>query len=151
MTLGRSGLNSNLRAFLADQMCKRDPPRPNRDEEHIEGRTKVWWQTAWFSGSVISLFWLANVEWGKKFKICALVMGVNLLVFLCGFMFYYYRPLIENALGMILKVFKVAISKCHLRYPREEEEFNWKEGAPRSYYQNNRGQLFLLPKVRCLK
>lgn len=150
VTLGKSGLDSSLRAFLADQMCKRDPPRPNRDEERIEDRTKVWWQTAWFSGSVISLFWLANVEWEKKFKISALVMGASLLVFLCGFMFYYYRPLIENALGMILKVFKVAISKRRRGYPHAEGEFNW-GGAPRLYYQNNNGQILLLPKVRYLK
>ena len=87
LAVGMSGQEPPLKAFLADQLRKKE--NPNEEEpEQIEGRTKVWWRIARFSGATIALFCLPNALWEKAFKVSALVMGANLLLFLFGYIWY---------------------------------------------------------------
>ena len=147
MMLGESGLHSLLRAFLAHQLCEREPLNVN--ERQIEGRTNVWWRIAWFSGSVIAVFLLSSIKWKERFMVSAVSMGASLLLFFCGFKFYYHRRPTGSPLGMIFRVLKAALCKWNLRYPHRESDFYW-QNAPRQYYRNHSGQILLLPKVTFL-
>ena len=67
LVVGMSGREPPLKAFLADQLSKKE--NPNEEEpEQIEGRTKVWWRIARFSGATIVLFCLPNASWEKPSK-----------------------------------------------------------------------------------
>ena len=157
LAVGMSGREPPLKAFLADQLSKKE--NPNEEEpEQIEGRTNVWWRIARFSGATIALFCLSNTSWEKAFKVSYLVMGANLLLFLFGYgisayglSFYglpFYNIVKPNGspLRIIHGVVKLAIHKRHCNYPRTEKGFYWKNHTP-SQFEENRGQIHLSPKV----
>ena len=157
LAVGMSGREPPLKAFLADQLSKKE--NPNEEEpEQIEGRTNVWWRIARFSGATIALFCLSNTSWEKAFKVSYLVMGANLLLFLFGYgisayglSFYglpFYNIVKPNGspLRIIHRVVKLAIHKRHCNYPRTEKGFYWKNYTP-SQFEENRGQIHLSPKV----
>nr|XP_023871681.1 protein NRT1/ PTR FAMILY 5.14-like [Quercus suber] len=157
LAVGMSGREPPLKAFLADQLSKKE--NPNEEEpEQIEGRTKVWWRIARFSGATIALFCLPNTSWEKAFKVSALVMVANLLLFLFGYgisaygLSFYGLPcynILEptgSPLRIIPGVVKLAINNRHCNYPRTEKGFYWKNHTP-SQFEENRGQIHLSPKV----
>ena len=78
-------------------------------------------------------------------------MGANLFLFLCGFKFYNHQIPDGSPLGIIVGVFKAAISNRHLNYPPTEERFHWKNDTPSQFYNDGIGQTFLLPEVRFLR
>ena len=150
LALGKAGREPPLRAFLADQLIKTENHNIE-EQEKIDCRANVWWQIAWFSGAIIAFFYLSAVNWEKAFIVSALVMGANLFLFLCGFKFYNRQIPNRSPLGIIVGVFKAAISNRHLNYPPTEEGFHWKNDTPSQFYNNDIGQTFLLPKVRFLR
>ena len=152
LAVGMSGQEPPLKAFLADQLRKKE--NPNEEEpEQIEGRTKVWWRIARFSGATIALFCLPNALWEKAFKVSALVMGANLLLFLFGYGISAYGLPCYNILEpngsplrIIPGVVKLAIHNRHCNYPRTKKGFYWKNHTP-SQFEENHGQIHLSPKV----
>ena len=89
----------------------------------------VWWRIARFSGATIALFCLPNASREKAFKVSALMMGANLLLFSFGYgisayglSFYSlscYNLLEPNGspLQIILGVVKLAIHNRHCNCP----------------------------------
>ena len=73
VALGKSGLDSILKAFLADQLSERE--NPNIDSAKIESRTNFWWCIALFSGLAIALFYLSSLKWPETFITSVEVMG----------------------------------------------------------------------------
>ncbi|KAL4614083.1 hypothetical protein ACB092_07G029700 [Castanea dentata] len=157
LAVGRSGREPPLKAFLADQLSKKE--NPNKEElEQIEARTDVWWRIARFSGATIALFCLPNALWEKAFKVSVLVMGANLLLFLFGYgisaygLSFYGLPCYnilkpnESPLRIIPGVVKSAIHNRHCDYPSTENEFYWNNYTP-SQFEEDRGPTHLSPKV----
>ncbi|KAM4097743.1 hypothetical protein ACJW30_07G024900 [Castanea mollissima] len=150
IALGKSGRDPPLRAFFADQFIDEQEENSNREvQEKIDSRANVWWRIAWFSGASIAIFCLSypDTGWKKIFLVSALAMGANLLLFLFGFTFYYRETPERSPVGIIVRVFKAAIYKRHLNYPRTEEGFHWENDTPSGFYRNHIGQTCLLPKV----
>ena len=147
LAVGKSGRRPPLNAFLADQWSNKENPT-EEEQEKIDVRTSVWWRIAWFSGAIIAFFYLSEVTWKNAFMVSALVMGANLFLFLCGFKFYNHQIPDGSPLGIIVGVFKAAISNRHLNYPHTEEGFHRKNDTPSQFYNDGIGQTFLLPKVR---
>ncbi|KAK9989690.1 hypothetical protein SO802_029929 [Lithocarpus litseifolius] len=166
LAVGMSGREPPLKAFLADQLSKKE--NPNEEEpEQIEGRTNVWWRIARFSGATIALFCLPNASWEKAFwekafKVCALVMGANLLLFLFGYgitaygLSFYGLPCYNivkpsgSPLRIIHGVVKLAIHHWHWNYPRTENGF-YSKNRTASQFEENHGQTHLSPKVLFLR
>ena len=148
IALGKSGTAPPLSAFFADQFIEKENPNIE-EQEKIDSRAKVWWRIAWFSGASIAFFCLPyeKTTWEKIFLVSALVMGANLLLFLFGFTFYYRKTPERSPVGNIVRVFKAAIYRRHLNYPRTEGGFHWKNHTPSRFYKNRIGQTCLLPKV----
>ena len=112
-------------------------------------RANVWWNTAWFWGVTIA-FVLSFFEWKTKFLISTIFMAVNLLLFLCGFTFYYPRPT-ESLHRIHFGVFKAAIYKRHLNYPKESNQYYRNNHTPSQFYMNHTGQILLKPKYPFLR
>lgn len=144
VALGKSGLDSILKAFLADQLSERE--NPNIDSAKIESRTNFWWWIASFSGLAIALFCISSLKWPETFKFSAGVMGGSLLLFFCGFKYYHQKPT-ERPLDVIFKVFRAAISKRDLEYPHDSAQFYWKGRPNEKLLKNHSNQILLLPRV----
>uniref|UniRef100_A0A2N9H941 Uncharacterized protein n=1 Tax=Fagus sylvatica TaxID=28930 RepID=A0A2N9H941_FAGSY len=74
-------------------------------------------------------------------------MGGSLLLFFCGFKFYYRQKPTERPLDVIFKVFRAAISKRDLEYPHDSAQFYWKGRPNEKLLKNHSNQILLLPKV----
>ena len=144
VALGKSGLDSILKAFLADQLSERE--NSNIDSAKIESRTNFCWWIASFSGLAIALFCISSLQWPETFKFSAGVMGGSLLLFFCGFKYYHQKPT-ERPLDVIFKVFRAAISKRDLEYPHDSAQFYWKGRPNEKLLKNHSNQILLLPKV----
>ena len=142
LAVGQSGRDPPLKAFLADKWSKKENPT-EEEQEQIDFRTSVWWRIAWFSGATIAVYCLSNARLEKAFIVSAQVMGANLFLFLCGFKFYNRQIPNGSPLGIIIRVFKAAISNRHLNYLPTEEGFHWKNDTPSQFYNDGIGQTFL--------
>ncbi|KAI9195870.1 hypothetical protein LWI28_018920 [Acer negundo] len=82
LAVGKAGVEFSLGTFISDQF-RSHKPQPIVNEDRVMARTKVWWGVAWILSVVSSIALIGS--WTLTFIITSSVMGMALILFLCGF------------------------------------------------------------------
>ncbi|KAK0608117.1 hypothetical protein LWI29_025742 [Acer saccharum] len=148
LAVGKAGVEFSLGTFIADQF-RSHKPQPIVNEDRVMARKKVWWGVAWILSVVSSIALIGS--WTLTFEITSSVMGMALILFLCGIRFYhqsdedddddddddveYHRPF------CVLRVVKASLLKMNMEYPSSSDNF----------FHNHENQLELQPQLKFLR
>ncbi|KAK2643842.1 hypothetical protein Ddye_019037 [Dipteronia dyeriana] len=143
LAVGKAGVEFSLGPFIAHQF-RSHKPQPIVNEDRVMARTKVWWGVAWILSVVSSITLIGS--WTLTFIITSSVMGMALILFLCGIRFYHQSEEYEDDVEYhrpfcVLRVVKASLLKMNKEYPSSSDKF----------FHNHENQLELQPQLKFLR